>query len=293
MKEIFSCFDIAKSLAILIELAVIAKIEYRSLKILENCRLPFLFLLYLVFMENQLKISIPSPCHENLSLMDNTENGKFCLSCQKEVIDFTKMTDEEIVLYFDKKKSGAAKVCGTFRADQVLEKEKMIEIPIQTYFYAKTNHQKFLWMLFACMGMFFVSCDSKTKGDVKITVVDSLKIRTDQDTIKNKEILLTGDTIYSTQSNGKSKKIESVDKIQGEVVETVSGYVAPVVKVGCVIPEATEEEPMVMIKGKIAFPKDTSSKQELNVPQKDSASNVNQRPPSKFIGIKPRKLFED
>ena len=285
MKEIFSCFDIAKSLAILIELAVIAKIEYRSLKILENCRLPFLFLLYLVFMENQLKISIPSPCHENLSLMDNTENGKFCLSCQKEVIDFTKMTDEEIVLYFDKKKSGAAKVCGTFRADQVLEKEKMIEIPIQTYFYAKTNHQKFLWMLFACMGMFFVSCDSKTKGEVKITVVDSLKNSKDQDTIDNKDILLTGDTIYSTQPSGKPKKIESNYEI--------TGFVAPPIKVGCVIPEATEEEPMVMIKGKIAFPKDTLRKEELNVPQKDTAANMNQRPPSKIIGIKPRKLFKD
>jgi len=290
---IFSCFDIAKSLAILIELAVIAKIEYRSLKIFEICRLPLIDFLYLVVMENQLKISIPTPCHENLSLMDKTENGKFCLSCQKEVIDFTKMTDEEIVLYFDKKKSGAAKVCGTFRVDQVLEKEKMIEIPIQTYFYAKTNHQKFLWMLFACMGMFFVSCDSKTKGDVKITVVDSLENSKYQDTIENKEILLTGDTIYSIEPTEKPKKIEQVDKIQGEVVENVTGFVAPIVKGGCVIPENTEEELIVTIKGKVAYPKDTLRKQELHVSQKDTAANMDQRPPSKFIGIKPRKLFKD
>lgn len=242
-------------------------------------------------MENQLKISIPSPCHENLSLMDKTENGKFCLSCQKEVIDFTKMSDAEIVLYFDKKKSGETKVCGTFRADQVLEKEKTIEIPIQTYFYAKTNHQKFLWMLFACMGMFFVSCNSKTKGEVQISVVDSSKNITDNNAIE--EIQLTGDTIYSTPPIEKSKKIEPVDKIQGEVVESVSGFVAPPIKEGCVIPEAIEEEPIVMIKGKIAFPVDTSRKQELNVPQKDTAANIKQRPPSKFIGIKERKLFKD
>lgn len=292
MKEIFSCFDIAKSLTILIELAVIAKIEYLSLKIFENCRLPFLSFLYLVFMENQLKISIPSPCHENLSLMDKTENGKFCLSCQKEVIDFTKMTDEEIVLYFDKKKSGAAKVCGTFRADQVLEKEKMIEIPIQTYFYAKTNHQKFLWMLFACMGMFFVSCDLKTKGEVKITVVDSLKNINDEDTIDNNEILLTGDTIYSNQPNVKPKKIVRAETLTGDI-ESVTGYVAPVVRVGCVIPKAIEEETIVTIKGKVAFQNDTSRIEQLNVPQKDTSSTMNQRPPSKFIEIKPRKLFKD
>lgn len=244
-------------------------------------------------MENQLKISIPSPCHENLSLMDKTENGKFCLSCQKEVIDFTKMSDAEIVLYFDKKKSGETKVCGTFRADQVLEKEKTIEIPIQTYFYAKTNHQKFLWMLFACMGMFFVSCDSKTKGEVQITVVDSLENSKDQDTIDNKEILITGDTIYSPEKVEKLKKIEPVDKIQGEVVENVSGFVAPPIKEGCVIPEAIDEESIVTIKGKVAFPVDTLMEQQLNVPQKDTAANIKQRPPSKFIGIKERKFFKD
>jgi hypothetical protein len=155
------------------------------------------------------------------------------------------MSDEDIVLYFDKKKSGAAKVCGTFRVDQVLENKKMIEIPIQTYFYAKTNHQKFLWMLFACMGMFFVSCDSKTKGEVKITVVDSLKNSKDEDTIDNKEILLTGDTIYSTQPNGKPKKIEFIETITGDVVENVSGFVGPPVRGGCVIPEVIEEETIV------------------------------------------------
>lgn len=244
-------------------------------------------------MENQLKISIPTPCHENLTLMDQTENGKFCLSCQKEVIDFTKMSDDDIVLYFINKKSGGAKVCGTFRADQVLENNKMIEIPIQTYFYAKTNHQKFLWMLFAFMGMFFVSCDSKTKGEVKITVVDSLKNRIDQDTIETKGSLLTGDTIYSTQPIEKPKKIEPVENIQGEVVETVSGFVGPPVRGGCVIPEVIEEEPIVTIKGKVAFPKDTSKKQELNVPQKDSAIKIKRKPDNKFIGLKQPSLFND
>lgn len=248
-------------------------------------------------METQLKISIPTPCHENLSLMDKTDNGKFCLSCQKEVIDFTKMSNEDIVLYFEKKKSGEAKVCGTFRVDQVLENKKTIEIPAQTYFYAKTNHQKFLWMLFACMGMFFVSCNSKTKGEVEITVVDSSQNKKDQDTIETNEIQLTGDTIYSTEPAEKPTKIERAETLTGDI-EAVTGYVAPVVKVGCVIPENIEEESIVTIKGKVAFPADTTKKQELNVPQKDTATNSQQRPPNKFIGIKPigikpRKLFKD
>jgi len=242
-------------------------------------------------MENSLKISIPTPCHEDLGKMDKTEKGRFCLSCQKEVIDFSKMSDDDIVLYFEKKKMEEAKVCGTFRADQVLETKNKIEIPVQTYFYAKNNHQKFLWMLFACMGMFFVSCNSKTKGEVEISVIDSSKNRQNVDTVK--EIQLTGDTIYSVEPTEKPKKIEQVDKIQGEVVETVSGFVAPIVKGGCVIPENTEEEPMVTIKGKVAFPIDTSKMHRLNVPQKDTAANMRSKRDDKSIIIEMPKLFYD
>jgi hypothetical protein len=188
------------------------------------------------------------------------------------VIDFTKMSDEDIVLYFENRKMGEAKVCGTFRSDQVIENKKMIEIPRHTYFYTKNNHQKFLWMLFACMGMFFVSCNSKTKGAVEISVIDSSKNRQNVDTVN--EVQLTGDTIYSNELIEKPKKIEQVEEIQGEAVEIVSGYIAPPVRVGCVIPENTEEEQMVTIKGKVAFPKDTSRTQEMNVPTKDTTANI-------------------
>lgn len=252
----------------------------------------FLFLFVLRDMENSLKISIPTPCHEDLGQMDKTEKGRFCLSCQKEVVDFTKMSDEDIVLYFENKKNGGARVCGTFRADQVVETKNKIEIPVQTYFYAKSNHQKFLWMLLACMGMFFVSCNSKTKGEVEISVVDSSKNGQNSDTMN--EIQLTGDTIYSVEPTEKPIKIERVEKIQGEVAEKVSGFVAPIVKGGCVIPENTEDEPVITIKGKVAYPRDDSARnQQLNVPQKDTAANIKSRRDDKSIIIKRPKLFKD
>jgi hypothetical protein len=207
-------------------------------------------------MENSLKISIPTPCQEDLGQMDKTEKGRFCLSCQKEVIDFTKMTDEDILVYFEKKKMGESKVCGTFRLDQVLETKKNIEIPIQTYYHAKTNHQKFLWMLFACMGVFFVSCNSRTKGEVQISVVDSSKKNTNK--MEKQEIQLTGDTIYSNEPIEKQKKVQLVEQVQGEVVETVSGLIAPPISGGCVIPENTEEEPIVTVKGKVRVQSDTT-----------------------------------
>lgn len=50
-----------------------------------------------------MKISIPQPCHENWNEMLPEEKGRFCLSCQKCVCDFTKMSDSEIINYSKQK----------------------------------------------------------------------------------------------------------------------------------------------------------------------------------------------
>jgi hypothetical protein len=42
------------------------------------------------------QIHIPNPCHEDWSKMTPTEKGAFCSSCKKEVLDFTKSSNEEI-----------------------------------------------------------------------------------------------------------------------------------------------------------------------------------------------------
>ena len=48
------------------------------------------------------KISIPEPCPESWDKMHQTQKGKFCDLCSKEVIDFTKWTDSEVIQYFEK-----------------------------------------------------------------------------------------------------------------------------------------------------------------------------------------------
>ena len=47
--------------------------------------------------------------------MTSTKGGAFCQSCQTEVIDFSAMTDREVVEYLEKHKTG----CGRFRKDQL------------------------------------------------------------------------------------------------------------------------------------------------------------------------------
>jgi hypothetical protein len=70
------------------------------------------------------RISLPEPCHENWQEMTPTEKGRFCASCQKEVIDFTQLNDAKIVAFL---KQGQQGFCGRFRETQLdrkIEKQR-------------------------------------------------------------------------------------------------------------------------------------------------------------------------
>lgn len=63
-----------------------------------------------------LQIQIPTPCSEDFSKMTPVEKGHFCNNCEKTVIDFSKMSDQEIVNFY--KKNGG-KLCGRFHHSQL------------------------------------------------------------------------------------------------------------------------------------------------------------------------------
>ena len=62
------------------------------------------------------KITISKSCHENWESMTPNEKGKHCLVCQKTVVDFTSMTDAQIIDYFQNYKGST---CGRFYESQV------------------------------------------------------------------------------------------------------------------------------------------------------------------------------
>ncbi|MCW4467579.1 carboxypeptidase-like regulatory domain-containing protein [Flavobacterium sp. MFBS3-15] len=66
-------------------------------------------------MKKTIQLSIPEPCHENWDAMTPADKGRFCASCQKNVIDFTRSSDREIL---EALKSGG-QACGRFRASQL------------------------------------------------------------------------------------------------------------------------------------------------------------------------------
>lgn len=75
-------------------------------------------------MASKFQLQIPVPCHENWDQMTQADKGRFCGSCQKQVIDFTSMTDREIAQFF--KKPSKDSVCGRFMQDQL---DKDLDIP--------------------------------------------------------------------------------------------------------------------------------------------------------------------
>jgi hypothetical protein len=67
-------------------------------------------------MKNSISITVKKPCTEKFSNFSTTEKGGFCASCEKEVIDFTCMSQTE-VLEFQCKNS--ATTCGRFKSSQL------------------------------------------------------------------------------------------------------------------------------------------------------------------------------
>ena len=74
-------------------------------------------------MKTQISLAIDKPCSEKFQNFKKTNAGGFCNSCSKEVVDFTKMSSNEIIAYLKKNQSFT---CGVFNKTQLsntLEKE--------------------------------------------------------------------------------------------------------------------------------------------------------------------------
>jgi hypothetical protein len=99
-------------------------------------------------------IHIPEPCHESWQAMQPQQNGRFCDSCCKVVVDFTAMSNEQITAYLQSKKE--EKVCGRFKKTQVTEPVKEVKT-----IRVKWQLQKFaaaLWLAFGAL--LFTACNT-------------------------------------------------------------------------------------------------------------------------------------
>lgn len=102
-------------------------------------------------------LSIPTPCHENWEQMTPQERGRFCAACQKTVVDFTNMSDRQVVEYFKK----ANNVCGRFNTTQL---EREIPVPRKSFPWARTFFQ-------LTLPTFLLSLKTSAQGEVRVKTV--------------------------------------------------------------------------------------------------------------------------
>jgi hypothetical protein len=114
------------------------------------------------------KITIPKPCHEDWNKMSPKDNGRFCLSCSKTVVDFTSMLPEEIQHFFIQNQD--SKICGRFRKTQL--DEIIIQIPSRILYSQNHYHKIFLLALFISMGTTLFSCTDKNGDKKKIDKIE-------------------------------------------------------------------------------------------------------------------------
>lgn len=162
-------------------------------------------------MKTNFTLAIPTPCHENWNQFTPTQKGRFCGSCQKEVIDFTKWNEEQIKEYFISKPKST---CGRFASHQLTT--------YKTYPHTKSKQTR--WAACLAFVLLLISRpteaqDSKTKtnqeqidekGDFPITQLNSVPRITikgvivgedENDLIPGVNIIRKG-TAQGTVSNG-------------------------------------------------------------------------------------------
>ena len=103
-----------------------------------------------------LQLNIADPCHEDWDNMTDNEKGKFCGSCQKQVTDFSGMTDSQVVAFFRKKTAGT--VCGRFNDDQL---DRYIPVPQKRIPWVKYFFQFIL-------PLFLTTLKAKSQGAVSV-----------------------------------------------------------------------------------------------------------------------------
>lgn len=119
-------------------------------------------------MSKKIQLTIAEPCHENWDGMTPVEKGRFCGSCQKQVVDFSNMSDRQVAEFFKKPSTGS--VCGRFMTDQL---DRAIEIPKKRMPWVKYFFQ-------IAIPAFLISIKAsaqKTQGQiqVKTTAKDTVK----------------------------------------------------------------------------------------------------------------------
>ena len=180
-------------------------------------------------------LHVPNPCSQEWNKMTPQEKGRFCGSCNKTVVDFTKMENEEILSYL---KNQPGKTCGYFLPHQVeVKRPKHHQFLLNWYENTqngiKTRFLRNVSLAFIALCMTLVGCNSpSTTGEIE-PPSDSLEneVPLNYDSSRTaKETNIIGETmaVYENKST-KVEKVETnilgdiaLDPIENDSVKKVS-----------------------------------------------------------------------
>lgn len=186
---------------------------------------------------DNIRVSIPKPCHEDWNKMTPNEKGAFCMKCAKTVVDFTEKSPEEIKNTL--LEQSGKKVCGRFKNEQLsTSAPSSFNLNIPLYLLPKnlSRSRAFAIALFFVFGTSLFSCTTSQGHLVGKIAVDT--------TVYTKDLTTRGEVAIVSDTN--KVRIEPV-QLKGNVkCDPVKGDVAA--------------EPM-MLGEAVALPADTVKQQ--------------------------------
>ncbi len=160
-------------------------------------------------MQQKIQLQIPKPCHEDWSAMSPTEQGRFCQLCKKEVVDFTAMSDKDLLDYFS---AGAPNICGRMAKSQV---NRSLVIPA-----APRKMWWKYWMGVAASLLLFFSKTQAQQRTMGTPVVQTTEIV--------KDTTIKGKVSSNTQEQQEHRIITVYGKVMDDKKEAVPGAVIKV-----------------------------------------------------------------
>jgi hypothetical protein len=149
-------------------------------------------------MSKHFQLTIADSCDENWDKMTPVEKGRFCDACQKQVIDFTGMSDAQVAAFFKKPSTGS--LCGRFMKDQL---DREVEIPGKRIPWVKYFFQFAIpAFLLSYRASAQVKQTQALQGFVAIEQGPSVKGKLSVSTIKTSVGRMIGGRVVDTDGNG-------------------------------------------------------------------------------------------
>ena len=118
------------------------------------------------------KLVLDNPCDKSWNKMAEKDAGRYCVSCDKVVVDFSAKSKEETIEFFQN--LGKEKICGYFKADMIeVRRPNIHQLLIDLYHQVESNFKSiyFKKIILASLSfsLFIVGCKNKNVGEINDT----------------------------------------------------------------------------------------------------------------------------